>query len=154
MLLPRYILAPRGCNFIKPMWPTKRGAKILRWECDTPLAREMAEYVEAPDFLSFCIENADRFSKRDWLASLSLLTVRKRFHTSLPQFQTYSQRLLSAAELNFPESVHLLLHRYGVICYAPAVWRLLLTDHDRSCPVHDSQTNCPLCLGLGANSCS
>ena len=124
-MLPRYILAPRGCNFIKPMWPTKRGAKILRWECDTPLAREMAEYVEAPDFLSFCIENADRFSKRDWLASLSLLTVRKRFHTSLPQFQTYSQRLLSAAELNFPESVHLLLHRYGVICYAPAVWRLL-----------------------------
>lgn len=85
----------------------------------------MAEYLEAPDFLSFCIENADRFSKRDWLASLSLLTLRKRFHTSLPQFQVYSQCLLKAAELNFPDSVHLLLHRYGVICYAPAVWRLI-----------------------------
>lgn len=102
-----------------------RGAKILRWECDTPLAREMAEYLEASDFLNFCIENGHRFSKRDWLASLSLLTLRKRFHTSLPQFQIYSQRLLQAAESNFPDSIHLLLHRYGVISYAPAVWRLL-----------------------------
>ncbi|CAK9083392.1 unnamed protein product [Durusdinium trenchii] len=103
----------------------KRGAKILRWECDTLLAREMAEYSEAPDFLNFCVENAGRFAKRDWLASLTLLTLRKRFHTSLPQFQTYNNLILGRVEKDFPESIHLLLHRYGVMCYAPAVWRLL-----------------------------
>ena len=102
-----------------------RGAKILRWECDTPLAREMATYPEASDFLCFCLERAEEFSKRDWLASLTLLTVRKRFSTSLPQFQEYSQVLISKAEVHFQDSVHLLLHRYGVLGYAPAVWRLL-----------------------------
>ncbi|CAE7943075.1 unnamed protein product [Symbiodinium sp. KB8] len=104
---------------------TLRGAKILRWECDTPLAREMAAYPEAADFLSFCLERSGDFSKRDWLASLTLLTVRKRFSTSLPQFQEYSQLLVSKADVHFQDSVHLLLHRYGVLGYAPAVWRLL-----------------------------
>ncbi|CAE7736435.1 unnamed protein product [Symbiodinium sp. CCMP2592] len=102
-----------------------RGAKILRWECDTPLAREMAAYPEAGDFLCFCLERSGDFSKRDWLASLTLLTVRKRFSTSLPQFQEYSQLLVSKADVHFQDSVHLLLHRYGVLGYAPAVWRLL-----------------------------
>lgn len=85
----------------------------------------MAAYPEAQDFLHFCVENAHKFSKRDWLASLTLLTVRKRFATSLPQFQSYNQLLLENAEVLFPDSIHLLLHRYGVICYAPAVWALL-----------------------------
>eukprot|EP00439_Symbiodinium_sp_Y106_P067065 s1917_g11.t1 len=102
-----------------------RGAKILRWECDTPLAREMAAYPEAGDFLCFCLERSGDFSKRDWLASLTLLTVRKRFSTSLPHFQEYSQLLVSKADVHFQDSVHLLLHRYGVLGYAPAVWRLL-----------------------------
>ncbi|CAJ1343756.1 unnamed protein product [Effrenium voratum] len=110
--------------WVRP-WLATRGAKILRWECDTPLAQEMAAYPEAIDFLNFCLENSDEFSKRDWLASLTLLTVRKRFSTSMPQFQQYSQVLLKRAESHFPESIHLLLHRYGVIGYAPAVWKLL-----------------------------
>ena len=113
------------CGKWVPWRFTGRGAKILRWECDTFLAREMAEYLEAPDFLNFCVENAERFSKRDWVASLTLLTLRKRFHTSLPQFHAYNQLLLGKAEKDFPEIIHLILHRYGVICYAPAVWRLL-----------------------------
>lgn len=102
-----------------------RGAKILRWECDTPLAREMATYQEADDFLEFCLENADQLSKRDWLASLTLLTVRKRFSTTSPKFQQYSKRLLQDADLHFKDGVHLLFHRYGVLGYAPAVWKLL-----------------------------
>jgi len=102
-----------------------RGAKILRWECDTPLAREMAELEEAADFLLFCIERADEFTRRDWLASLTMLTMRRRFSTTHPLFQQYSQRLLRDADDMFKENVHLLLHRYSVINYAPAVWRLL-----------------------------
>ena len=70
---------------------------MLRWECDTPLAREMAALEEASDFLSFCLERADEFTRRDWLASLTLLTMRRRFSTSLPLFQQYSQRLVSEA---------------------------------------------------------
>jgi len=104
-----------------------RGAKVLRWECDTPLAREMAALQEAGDFLSFCLERADEFTRRDWLASLTLLTMRRRFSTSHPLFQRYSQRVLREAEGKFEESVHLLLHRYGVLGYAPAVWHLLPT---------------------------
>ena len=104
---------------------TARGAKILRWDCDTPLAREMAAYPEASDFLCFCLERANEFSKRDWIASLTLLTVRKRFSIALPQFQEYSQLLVSRADVHFHDSVHLLLHRYGVLGYAPAVWQLL-----------------------------
>eukprot|EP00929_Paragymnodinium_shiwhaense_P091504 TRINITY_DN51424_c0_g2_i1.p1 TRINITY_DN51424_c0_g2~~TRINITY_DN51424_c0_g2_i1.p1 ORF type:complete len:463 (-),score=84.58 TRINITY_DN51424_c0_g2_i1:9-1397(-) len=111
----------------KPLWfqGAVRGAKILRWEADTPLAREMAAIEQADDFLAFCLLRADEFSRRDWLASLTLLTLRKRFSTSLPNFQRYSQRLLSEAEVHFEENVHLLLHRYGVLNYAPAIWKLL-----------------------------
>lgn len=80
---------------------------------------------EATDFLNFCLERADVFSKRDWLASLTLLTMRKRFSTSHPLFHQYSQRLLRDADVQFQDNVHLLLHRYSVLNYAPAVWRLL-----------------------------
>jgi len=100
-------------------------AKILRWECDTPLAREMSQFQEAPDFLNFCLENCDDFSKRDWLASLTLLTTRRRFNTATPVFQQYSRRLLEQADAQFADSVHLLLHRYGVLNHAPAIWQLL-----------------------------
>lgn len=103
----------------------RRGAKVLRWECDTPLAREMATFQEASDFLSFCLERAEDFTRRDWLASLTLLTMRRRFSTAHPLFQRYNQRLLQEADSLFGEGVHLLLHRYGVLGYAPAVWRLL-----------------------------
>lgn len=102
-----------------------RGAKILRWECDTPLAREMNALQEAADFLSFCLERADEFSRRDWLASLTLLTMRRNFTTSHPLFQLYSKRLLRDANRNFESNVHLVLHRYGVLGYAPGVWTLL-----------------------------
>ncbi|CAK0912036.1 unnamed protein product, partial [Prorocentrum cordatum] len=121
--------APRAC----PWGPllaaappgASRGAKVLRWEADTPLAREMAALEEAGDFLDFCLERAEEFTKRDWLASLTLLTMRRRFSTSMPLFQRYNQRLLQEADGMFAESVHLLLHRYGVLGYAPAVWQLL-----------------------------
>eukprot|EP00971_Amphidinium_carterae_P101079 1999626-Amphidinium_carterae.1 len=102
-----------------------RGAKILRWECDSALAREMDGYREAEDFLSFCLENADTFTPRDWIASLTLLTTRRKKSTAHPLFHRYSQRILKDAEGNFAQSVHLLLHRYGVLGYAPAVWKLL-----------------------------
>jgi len=85
----------------------------------------MANLHESKDFLSFCLERADELSRRDWLASLTLLTVRRRFSTSDPMFQLYSQRLLRDADTMFEESVHLLLHRFGVLLYAPAVWQLL-----------------------------
>lgn len=102
-----------------------RGAKILRWECDTKLAREMATISDAADFLCFCLEREEEFTKRDWVAALTLLTVRKRFSTQLPLFKRFADRLLHHAESKFEESVHLLVHRFGVISYAPAVWHLL-----------------------------
>lgn len=108
-----------------PARPQSRGAKILRWECDTPLAREMNAFPEAGDFLEFCLERADDFGRRDWMASLTLLTMRKRLSTSSPLFKRYSQRLLQEADSKFQDGVHLLLHRYGVLSYAPAVWSLL-----------------------------
>eukprot|EP00927_Polykrikos_kofoidii_P035388 TRINITY_DN29963_c0_g1_i1.p1 TRINITY_DN29963_c0_g1~~TRINITY_DN29963_c0_g1_i1.p1 ORF type:complete len:580 (-),score=88.07 TRINITY_DN29963_c0_g1_i1:171-1877(-) len=122
-------LPPTEVPYFWAMASARRGAKILRWECDTLLAREMAAYEEAPDFLNFCLERADDFTRRDWLASLTLLTMRKRFSTTMPLFQRYSQRLLQETEVGDGKldaaSVHLLLHRYGVLNYAPAVWRLL-----------------------------
>lgn len=133
LLLPRRLL---GCAFHKvPLppqlrawpWPlgSCRGAKILRWECDTPLAREMSEITDANDFLMFCLERADDFSRRDWLASLTLLTMRRRFSTALPLFQRYNARLLQDVDTHFEENLHLIMHRYGVLNYAPAIWRLL-----------------------------
>lgn len=80
---------------------------------------------EAEDFLSFCIDRADEFSRRDWLASLTLLTMRRNLTTSHPLFQLYSKRLLRDANANFESNVHLVLHRYGVLGYAPGVWALL-----------------------------
>jgi len=95
------------------------------------MARQMAEFEEATDFLNFCLENAQEFSRRDWLASLTLMTMRKRFSTKLPLFHKYNQRLLQVATTKFDEGVHLLLHRYGVLGYAPAVWHLLPLFHTR-----------------------
>lgn len=119
-------------HYIRPCWRRPRlqalvacrTAKILRWECDTPLAKEMASLEEATDFLTFCLDRADDFTKRDWLASLTLLTMRKRFATSHPLFQRYSQRLLRDPSI-FEDNIHLLLHRYSVLGYAPGVWSLL-----------------------------
>lgn len=97
----------------------------MRWECDTPLAREMAQFKEAPDFLNFCLERADEFSKRDWLAALTLLTTRKCLNLSSPVFQKFTRLVLDQADEQLADSVHLLLHRFGVLGHTPAVWRLL-----------------------------
>lgn len=90
------------------------------------MSQEMATFVEAEDLLAFCLEHRTQLSGRDWLASLTLLTTRRRVSTASLQFRLYGEALLESADAPWgSRSIHLLLHRFGVLGYGPAVWRLL-----------------------------
>ncbi|CEL98570.1 unnamed protein product [Vitrella brassicaformis CCMP3155] len=127
-----------------------RTAKLLRWDSDTRMSRQMEDLIEARDFLAFCLENQDSFTRRDWLASLTLLTTRRHLDigphlrspptaasggsaggidrlppqsTCAASFAAYNEAVLKRVSL-FEDSLHLLIHRYGVLSYSPALWRL------------------------------
>ena len=59
----------------------------------------MAALPEAAELLAFCLREAARLAKRDWLASLTLLTTRRRLDRRSPDFLAYNACVVARAGL-------------------------------------------------------
>ncbi|EPR63564.1 hypothetical protein TGGT1_246050 [Toxoplasma gondii GT1] len=104
-----------------------RGAKLLRWSADTPVAQRLEGLAEAKDLLLACKVWEDQMTRRDYLAALTLLTTRKRLDRRSELFLRFVDRVVRHRALSRPPYVHLFLHRFAVLGHAPALWRLAAT---------------------------
>ena len=103
---------------------TRAFAKILRWEPDTKYARQMESITECDEFCKFCVDNQASFTKRDWIAGLTYLTTRRRVNIRSEPFKQFHSAVWERRDLLLPK-LHIVLHRYGVMAYAPALTRFL-----------------------------
>ncbi|PHJ23751.1 hypothetical protein CSUI_002398 [Cystoisospora suis] len=110
-------------------WSQRRGAKLLRWTPDTAVAHRLETLVEAKDFLLACKTWEDQMTRRDYLAALTLLTTRKRLDTRDSLFLRFVDRVLSHPSLTDSAHIHLVMHRFAVLGYAPPLWRLASATH-------------------------
>ncbi|KAF8820512.1 hypothetical protein IE077_003102, partial [Cardiosporidium cionae] len=102
---------------------SKRFSKVLRWQAMSEWDKKMESIPQASDFLKFCLQNKDAFTHQDIVGSLSLLTTRRHFDLQSPLFKQYNDWILSNSSF-LSAKLHLVLHRYGVLSYSPALWKL------------------------------
>ncbi|KAK1443284.1 hypothetical protein BgAZ_201600 [Babesia gibsoni] len=75
------------------------------------------------DLLHYCLDNKDTLGKRDVIASLSYMRTLRNFNLSNPMFKEYSDFICSNLDM-FTTSLHLVIHRFGVLGYNPALLKI------------------------------
>ncbi|GFE55289.1 hypothetical protein BaOVIS_026930 [Babesia ovis] len=75
------------------------------------------------DLLNYCLDHRESLGKRDMIASLSYMRSLRHFSLSSPQLREYSDFICSNLP-NFGTSVHLVIHRFAVLGYNPALLRI------------------------------
>ncbi|CAD7946228.1 unnamed protein product [Amoebophrya sp. A120] len=129
-LLPRKIRATKPpappqqvvpCNFQQRRWFAGR----LRWETDTKHAKKLERFGKDPlAVFSYCHAYRTKLQYRDWLAALTLLTTQQhRFDSSWEAFRLFNEHVRNFGVTN--KNLPLILHRYAVLRYTPAVFKLL-----------------------------
>ncbi|AFZ80571.1 hypothetical protein BEWA_034280 [Theileria equi strain WA] len=106
-------------------WNQCRFAKIMRWLADTPHAHSMEKLTHFDDLINYCLDNKDTLGKRDIIASLSYMSTLK-FNLSCKNFIKYTEIIYDKLDM-FDSSIHLLVHRYAILGYNPA----LVTIYER-----------------------
>ncbi|ORM40474.1 putative protein phosphatase 2C 8 [Babesia sp. Xinjiang] len=124
-VLPRTVRFHGQWSLRTPRWSfvQLRGAKILRWSADTPHSRAMEKLNHFDDLLNYCLDNKDSLGKRDMIASLSYMRSLRNFNLSSPQMRAYSDFICSNLSI-FGSSIHLVIHRFAVLGYNPALLRI------------------------------
>ncbi|KAK2197054.1 hypothetical protein BdWA1_000049 [Babesia duncani] len=128
-----------------------RFAKILRWVADTPHARFMEKQTHFQDLVNYCLDNKDTMGKRDIIASLSYMRTLRGFNVSCRRFIEYSNYICDNLEPSH-NSIHLLVHRFAVLGYTPA----LLSMYERvikwNLENYDNKTLCIISWGYARNN--
>uniref|UniRef100_A0A3B0MEU7 Uncharacterized protein n=1 Tax=Theileria annulata TaxID=5874 RepID=A0A3B0MEU7_THEAN len=97
-----------------------RFSKILRWIPDTPHAHSMNKLTHFDDLINYCLDNRDTLGKRDIIASLSYMRTLKNFNLSSKNFEKYNDYIMENLS-KFDTNIHLLVHRYSILGYSPAL---------------------------------
>ncbi|CXI43668.1 conserved Plasmodium protein, unknown function [Plasmodium berghei] len=92
----------------------KRYSKILNWKHDTYYASLMTKYVYFDDFMRFCNDNKENFSKRDIIASLTYVHHMKKVDLLSPSFNAYNDFIFSNINI-FRSNISTLIHRYAIL---------------------------------------
>ncbi|GAW80988.1 conserved Plasmodium protein, unknown function [Plasmodium gonderi] len=92
----------------------KRHSKILNWKHDTYYASLMNKYVYFDEFMRFCNDNKEHFSKRDIIASLTYIHHMKRVDLLSPFFSSYNDFICSNISI-FRTNISTLVHRYAIL---------------------------------------
>ncbi|GAB66495.1 hypothetical protein PCYB_092800 [Plasmodium cynomolgi strain B] len=92
----------------------KRYSKILNWKHDTYYASLMNKYVYFDEFMRFCNDNKDQFSKRDIIASLTYIHHMKKVDLLSPVFNSYNDFICSNINI-FRTNISTLVHRYAIL---------------------------------------
>nr|SPJ13541.1 conserved Plasmodium protein, unknown function [Plasmodium sp. DRC-Itaito] len=92
----------------------KRYSKILNWKHDTYYASLMNKYVYFDEFMRFCNDNKEQFSKRDIIASLTYIHHMKKVDLLSPIFNSYNDFICSNINI-FRTNISTLVHRYAIL---------------------------------------
>ncbi|SBT77100.1 conserved Plasmodium protein, unknown function [Plasmodium ovale] len=92
----------------------KRYSKILNWKHDTYYASLMNKYVYFDEFMRFCNDNKEKFSKRDMVASLTYIHHMKKVDLLSPAFNSYNDFIFSNINI-FRSNISTLVHRYAIL---------------------------------------
>ncbi|CRH00088.1 conserved Plasmodium protein, unknown function [Plasmodium relictum] len=92
----------------------KRYSKILNWKHDTYYASLMNKYVYFEEFMRFCNDNKERFSKRDIIASLTYINHMKKVDLLSPTFNSYNDFIFNNINI-FRSNISTLVHRYAIL---------------------------------------
>ncbi|CRG96268.1 conserved Plasmodium protein, unknown function [Plasmodium gallinaceum] len=92
----------------------KRYSKILNWKHDTYYASLMNKYVYFEEFMRFCNDNKEGFSKRDIIASLTYISHMKKVDLLSPTFNSYNNFIFSNINI-FRSNISTLVHRYAIL---------------------------------------
>ncbi|CDO65023.1 conserved Plasmodium protein, unknown function [Plasmodium reichenowi] len=92
----------------------KRYSKILNWKHDTYYASLMNKYTYFDEFMRFCNDNKEYFTKRDIVASLTYIHHMKKVDLLSPTFNNYNDFIYKNINM-FRSNISTLVHRYAVL---------------------------------------
>ncbi|SOV23297.1 conserved Plasmodium protein, unknown function [Plasmodium sp. DRC-Itaito] len=92
----------------------KRYSKILNWKHDTYYASLMNKYTYFDEFMRFCNDNKECFTKRDIVASLTYIHHMKKVDLLSPTFNNYNDFIYKNINM-FRSNISTLVHRYAVL---------------------------------------
>lgn len=104
----------------------KRYSKILNWQHDTYFASLMKKYVYFDEFMRFCNDNKNKFSKRDIIASLTYIHHLKKVDLLSPTFNSYNGFILNNIN-SFRSNISTLIHRYTILGHTKSL--LFIYEH-------------------------
>lgn len=104
----------------------KRYSKILNWQHDTYFASLMKKYVYFDEFMRFCNDNKNKFSKRDIIASLTYIHHLKKVDLLSPTFNSYNDFILNNIN-TFRSNISTLIHRYTILGHTKSL--LFIYEH-------------------------